>query len=304
MREAETVPGLKPQGIRKYGGSRLLLSSIDRGWPNIGVELRSHEIGGAAIITPEQMEITVAVKGNAGARVSRSGAGERQDTIARNGAIWLSPVDVGDNEIDVLGHLPQILHLYLSPQRLIDLADDYSLPRDPSRSIRYVAGVRDEVITQLGLALVAELEEETWAGTMFAETTCLALSSRLIQNYADYGEWRSLERSKRLDLDRIGRVIDYIEANLDRQIRLSELAAIACLSVYHFCRMFKAVTGEPPTRYLSLKRLQRAKELLAKTDLDLVEIALASQFSSQAAFTKAFRRVVGVTPGEFRRSLT
>ncbi|WFU91404.1 AraC family transcriptional regulator (plasmid) [Rhizobium sp. CC1099] len=293
--------GLRPHGERKYNSSELLLSSIGRGWPNIAAELRSHGAGIVPAVAPQQMEITIAVDGNADGVVSRSGAGQRQATRATDGAIWLSPVGVGDNEIDISGNLPRILHLYLSPERLLALCDDYNLPKMPAHSIRYAAGVEDEVIKHLGLGLLAELSAETWAGTMFAEMSCLALASRLIQSYSDVGEWRPFENSTKPDADRIRRVVEYIADNIERDISIKELAGVACLSVFHFCRMFKATLGMPPHRFVSLQRLEKAKRMLSDGHLSLSEVALLARFSNQASFTRAFRRAVGMTPGEFRR---
>jgi AraC family transcriptional regulator len=79
------------------------------------------------------------------------------------------------------------------------------------------------------------------------------------------------------------------------------MAAIAHISPYHFARQFKTATGLPPHQYVILRRVERAKELLqAGTDLSLAEVAVQAGFSDQSQFTHHFKRVVGVTPGQFR----
>ena len=96
-------------------------------------------------------------------------------------------------------------------------------------------------------------------------------------------------------------MIDYIADNLDQDLTIAQLASIACLSRFHFARAFKIAVGVPPHRYVSMKRFDRAKALLAQGDQSLVDIALTLNFSCQANFNRAFRHVTGQTPGDFRR---
>jgi AraC-like DNA-binding protein len=99
------------------------------------------------------------------------------------------------------------------------------------------------------------------------------------------------------------RVHDYIDAHLSDSIELVELAAIAGLSIFHFARQFKHSAGVTPHHYLVSRRVERAKELLAGANLSLSEIAFASGFADQSHLTRHFRQIVGMTPGQFRRSL-
>jgi AraC family transcriptional regulator len=81
------------------------------------------------------------------------------------------------------------------------------------------------------------------------------------------------------------------------------MAAVARLSPYHFARQFKKATGLPPHQYVIARRVERAKQLLqAKTGLSLAEVAARAGFSDQSQFCHHFKRLVGVTPGQFRRS--
>jgi AraC-like DNA-binding protein len=101
----------------------------------------------------------------------------------------------------------------------------------------------------------------------------------------------------------MGRVRGYIEAHLSDSIELVQLSAIAGLSVFHFARQFKQSAGVSPHYYLVGRRIERAKALLAETDLSLSEIAFATGFSDQSHLTRHFRQMIGVAPGQFRRSL-
>jgi AraC-like DNA-binding protein len=77
-------------------------------------------------------------------------------------------------------------------------------------------------------------------------------------------------------------------------------ATIAYLSKYHFARAFRRAVGQSPHRYLSVKRLGRAKALLIQSDRSLLDIALVLKFFSQGSFTRAFGRATGQKPGQYR----
>jgi len=99
------------------------------------------------------------------------------------------------------------------------------------------------------------------------------------------------------------RVREFVEEHLEENISIQALASIAGLSMYHFARAFKQSEGMTPHEYLIHCRVQRAKDLLAETDLPLSEIALASGFSDQSHCARRFREHVGVTPSSYRWSL-
>jgi len=107
-------------------------------------------------------------------------------------------------------------------------------------------------------------------------------------------------------------VISLLAASLARQRSRAEvradqtweqMAAIVHLSPYHFARQFKATTGLPPYQYVIARRVERAQHLLrANGELGLVDVALRVGFSDQSKFSFHFKRIVGVTPGQFRVS--
>lgn len=97
------------------------------------------------------------------------------------------------------------------------------------------------------------------------------------------------------------RVREYIEAHIGDSIELAALAAVAGLSMFHFARQFKESTGVTPHSYLVRRRIERAQQMLAESDLSLSEIAFRTGFSDQSHLTRHFRQTVGVTPAELRR---
>ncbi len=98
-------------------------------------------------------------------------------------------------------------------------------------------------------------------------------------------------------------VIEYIEEHLAEEIPLTTLADLARLSPHHFCRAFKQSLGRPPCRYHGVRRIERAKVLLAMPATSVTEIGLSLGYSETSSFTAAFRRGTGLTPTEYRRNL-
>jgi AraC-like DNA-binding protein len=110
-----------------------------------------------------------------------------------------------------------------------------------------------------------------------------------------------IRRLRHID-QRLRRVLELIDERPNDTMEIRELAAVACLSTFHFARMFKRNLGVPPHRYLAQRRLDIAKLRVAGGDEPLVQIAFAAGYSSQSSFTRAFRKATGTTPGDFRRS--
>ena len=98
------------------------------------------------------------------------------------------------------------------------------------------------------------------------------------------------------------RVRDYIEAHLEEKISIESLADAFGLSMFHFARAFKQSEGVTPHDYLIRRRVKRAMELLASTDLPLSEIAVTVGFSDQSHCARRFREIVGVCPRDYRWS--
>lgn len=98
------------------------------------------------------------------------------------------------------------------------------------------------------------------------------------------------------------RIDDWIEANLDKTIRLDDLAMLANLSGFHFHRMFRLSRGIAPHAWVTERRVDRARVLL-QSDQPIAEIAVACGFSSQSHLTRVFRRHTGRTPADYRSVL-
>lgn len=99
---------------------------------------------------------------------------------------------------------------------------------------------------------------------------------------------------------RMNRVIDHLYAHLEDDIRFDDLAEIACLSPYHWHRIYAAMRGETITATIRRLRLARAAERLANSDMDIQAIAERARYSSADAFGRAFREAYGRSPAAYR----
>ncbi|MDI4237851.1 AraC family transcriptional regulator [Bradyrhizobium sp. 31Argb] len=301
--EQPASPGA--HGLESYGTCGLLASSADRGWSDITAELRSHSSGTIAWKSPQpDIEICVDVRGN-GSVVTRERYGITDRSVSERGTIWLSPPVVGHGLIDLSDPVPAVLHVYLPPNRFSPESFGEGTAPSVMTSLRHESSFRDPLVAEIAFALTCELERETSSGRLLAETLASSLAARLVQNH--FGklslDFFASPAREGLDRRRLARVLDYIETNLEGELTVGHLASIACLSQFHFSRAFKVAVGRSPHRYVSARRLERAKELLGQREQPLADIALRLRFSCQANFTRAFRQATGLTPAQYRRSV-
>ncbi|WP_249977665.1 AraC family transcriptional regulator [Vreelandella olivaria] len=105
---------------------------------------------------------------------------------------------------------------------------------------------------------------------------------------------------RRLDLDQIDR---FIRHHLAEELRVADLAKLACLSVAHFSERFRAQTGLSPWQYVKRQRLNAARQLILQSRLPLTDIAIQTGFANQSALSHAFRRSYGLSPRKLRQGV-
>ena len=232
--------------------------------------------------------------------VLRRSGGVRQRTVGIQGTIGLCPMGVHEDSTYVTHHIDQMLHIYLTSVPFAALAKhtsgDFS-----AASVRNDAGFRDPLIETIAGEILGELQLETSCGDILIETLADALAVRLLNNYSNLNlnPFPATRGSRGLDSRRLQRVVEYIQANLVKEITVEELAAAASLSRFHFSRMFKASTGQSPSRFIGQQRLQLAKSLLV-AGKSIADVAHVCRFSSESNFVRSFRRATGYTPGHYR----
>jgi AraC family transcriptional regulator len=100
---------------------------------------------------------------------------------------------------------------------------------------------------------------------------------------------------------RVNRVIDHIEANIDQELSLAELAGVAGFSAFHFHRIFSALVGEPLNSFIQRIRIEKAASMLKQNPKKAItSVALDCGFSSASTFAREFREAFGVSASEWR----
>jgi AraC family transcriptional regulator len=159
--------------------------------------------------------------------------------------------------------------------------------------------VQDAQITTIASLFQQEIEMGGMGGQLYAESLCNILIIHLLRHYCIFSPTLKIQSS--LSSFRLNQVISYVESHLGHNISLSCLAQVAQMSKYHFSRSFKQSTGISPHQYVLRCRIERAKQLLKKSSISILEVALECGFAHPGHLSRHFKQIVGVTPGRFRQ---
>jgi AraC family transcriptional regulator len=190
------------------------------------------------------------------------------------------------------------VHYHVPRKALDDIAADFAV--GSVTGYKLAVAEEDLVLSQLTKSLLPYIGREGSPSPLSVDYLQLLLGAHLVQRYA------RLRKSRRTPTSGLGplqkrRAIELLNENLAGRIRLSDLALECGLSISHFAHSFKATFGMPAHKWLVHRRVERSKELMAQTAESLAEIADDIGFADQASFTRAFRQIVGVSPGRWRR---
>jgi AraC family transcriptional regulator len=194
------------------------------------------------------------------------------------------------------------LHVFLEPGLVARVAAE-AFELDPAHvSVPPLDGLHLPQLRAAMLAVNDELTADAPGGRLAAESLANLLAVHLIRN-ASAPRLPAGRTDGVLPGGKLRAVVEYIEEHLDAVLTLEQMAAAAHLSAYHFARQFKRATGVAPHQYVIARRVERAQQLLQQDlDLSLAEIAACAGFSDQSQFSHHFKRLIGVTPRQFRRS--
>lgn len=137
----------------------------------------------------------------------------------------------------------------------------------------------------------------------YGQTLGLAVGAHLARRYGARDQpRRPAPHQAAITAGELHRIDAFIDARIDTQVSLGDLAALSGMTVFRFARLFKLATGIPPHQYVLRRRIERAKSMLRVAAPTVADVALECGFASQSHFTDAFHRAVGTTPRRFREA--
>ncbi len=287
-------------GIALQHKNKLLIHSDGRGWKNLYASVAAEEPWRDTLPPIDHHCIAYCLSDSA--MISRRIDGERPRIIRLSPRLHgMIPAGVS-SDWHVAGS-PRVLLVYVRKALVERLAEEV-FDRDPGRlEIIPGLGFRDSLLEQLVLAVLSELQNESHGNPLYVDTLANAIAAHLLNSHnskaiGDFGS--RLYQSGESSQSYLHRAVDYIAASLDKELTIEKLANVANMNPIYFARAFKRRLGVAPHQFILTKRIERAKELLAYSDSPIVEIALATGFSSQSHLSSVFKRIVGSTPKSFR----
>jgi AraC family transcriptional regulator len=224
----------------------------------------------------------------------------RRETTAK-GDIAFMPADVPTMlrpATDVPHRVLSYSYLVFEPSYLAELA----LTNGIGRPLDFIPtfATPDPFLHEVAAALTSAPRIKDPAANLFIEALVNAACARILRNYAQVRYL--LSGPPRLTDDQLRVAIDYIHDHIGESLELRSISRAAGLSEFHFARLFKAATGVTPFQFVTRTRMDRAKHLLRKTRLPILEIAERVGYHKPSHFSARFHAVLGCGPHAYRKS--
>ena len=295
---ADEFRAAETHGVALWPGHELVLHSEGRSWRNLYISQARHQPYDR--VFPAIGHHGLAYCLNRAATVVRRISGERP-VRAR-----LQPRQFGlipakrESHWSVDG-TPEIVLFYLHADVMRQVAAEV-FERD-AEGVEIVPGlaVADPMLEQLVLSALGELQQGEGGQALYVESIARAAAAHLLRRHIVGPAVIRAISGADLMRSNLRPALDFIEASLEDNPSLGEIAATTGLSAFYFARAFRRQLGVAPHQYVMARRVERAKTLLAGSDQSLAELALSAGFASQSHLNAVFKRAVGVTPGAFRR---
>jgi AraC family transcriptional regulator len=279
-------------------GNRLIAHSQDVGWQSMHaaiIEEAPFHATESAVYHPSLIyhlsrptEVTRRIEGTRGERAL---IGPRR--------ICLTP-GAATTSWQHSGH-PEILQVYL--RRSIyegAVSEIYGCDTSAAELVPRFA-VLDPMLEQLAIAIANALRDGTSEDGLYIDAISHMMAAHLARAHSTRSRPARIVPVKPISGWKMRRLVEFIEENLEGDLSLHALASEVGISPLYLARAFRAAVGQSPHQYVLTRRIERARELLRNTDMPVVDVALASGFSSQSHLAHWFLRQVGVSPAAYRR---
>jgi AraC family transcriptional regulator len=250
-------------------------------------------------LPPLDTHVILTYYGTASREIVWRTEGRRVASQTRTGTITIIP-NGHDGRWDISGGL-EVSHVYLPDARLQAAADQLTGGKKIDMLPR--VAFNDTAAARLLELLSLEPGMADPSSRLFSEQAVDLLCTQLVRGHSSYGTL-TIEMPRRGLADwQVKKVTSYMRDHLEEEIGLDELADLVSLSRFHFGTAFRLATGCTPHEWLVTERIQRAQAMLRDPLLPVTEVALAVGYQTPSSFAAAFRKMLGITPTEFRRRL-
>jgi AraC family transcriptional regulator len=263
--------------------------------PVSGLIVEKHTVG--AIEIPEHVHSTYCLHLQTSSPVEMEWWSEgehRKERTEPGSLILLSP-----GTSDRLRWTASSRRIVVSMEEAFMLRASQELERSGRPNFKNRWAFKDPQLRLLLTETAREMESGWSTGTLYNDLLGMSLAVALIRKYSGEAVAAGLVKGG-MPKGRLKRVLDYITANNDRDLRLDDLAQVAEMSRFHFARLFRSSMGVTPYQYLMEQRLQQAKTLLRLGSRTVAEVAAETGFVNASHFSRIFRKHLGVTPTKWK----
>ena len=288
-----------PDDLPKWVPGEVTVDSAPLGWQ--GLRVRGYRYAPLDVPIPGMRDYIIVAYKDGATTMNRRSTGEWRKELVAPGCVSL------------LTHAAQshwrwsedieVTHLYLSPGAMADVAAEAYDCHIKEVELRDILKADDPVLAGIAASLAQEARETGLGGRLYVDSLRNHACVHILRRYANV-IFREPNRSGGLSHAQCRLLNQYFDENLERNISLAELAGVVGLSEFHFARKFRTEFTCPPHAHLIRKRIERAKAQLARGNVPLKVVAASSGFSDQSHMTRLFRRLLGMTPAEYRNAAT
>ena len=286
----------------RYMAGQKLVSSVDRPWRHLVLRSYLEPDEQELLEAPGLQDVTLMTLGSGAEHLERNLDGRWESADLRMGDVWfVPPVPISWRWRSISDEPLSTVHLHLERSLIDSVADQMELGGSRELTLGDAMQFHDPLIAEMLRALHRAAGDPA-DSRLYVDALTHALAAHLLQHYSRGRHTQAglPPHPERLVPRRIRRVTDYIRANLAADPAISELAAQAGLSSFHFARVFRRETGETPHQFVTRLRLEEAARLLRASDQPVLQIALAVGFENASHFSVQFKRGYGVTPLAYR----
>jgi AraC family transcriptional regulator len=279
--------------------SQPLLSSQTQGWDNILVEEFHHPAGEGTLLYPKDHLLCLSLAPRP-VRLLHIQGDKSYEGLYGKGDLSIAPA--ATPSFARWDHDDRLLQIRIDAQFLAQVATEVLALNTDRLEVIPTFHTQDPELEAIALMLRSELKPDHSSSNLYIESLTNVLAVHLIRQFTTTQSHLPIYKGG-LPQRQLSQVLDYINDNLEQDIKLADLASLLGISPFHFSHLFKQSIEISPYQYLLQQRIERAKQLLKQTNHSIMDIALTCGFSSHSHLSKQFRQTTGITPKGYRANI-